>query len=161
MARKSLIDRWIEKLEGSGKVDSEKLAQFVDQLKENYRDEAILIKHMEAEAHHLPYNHLTRDALNLAEAKKQHLRQLERLIVELGGTIDTREFESYNAEPSGQFTEILQRENELGERLIDQTIWLEGTGLAEYADVLLKLKNDHSDHREKIERLIMKINAAL
>ena len=161
MAQVSLIDRWISRLRDEQTLAGDDREQLLAELKKDYRDELLLGKMLEVEAAHLPYAHLKEAALQLAGEKKQMAETLEKMIVELGGSVNSEEVDSIPVEATGEFTENLKLENELGERLAEHANLAEDCGLEPQALLLLRLKDKHYNHQERIEELIMKTNGTL
>ncbi|MCK6619180.1 MAG: hypothetical protein HUU32_22030 [Calditrichaceae bacterium] len=161
MAKQSLIDRWVEELSSDSKSQEESREKLIETLKEDLRDELILAAELEIEANHLIYEHLAKEARRLSREKQQLAKTIEKLIMDLGGTVDNQDRPTHVAEPDGHFRDILKLENELGERFVEQLIIAEDGGLHEAASVLIKFREVHYQHQEGIEGLIMKINTTL
>lgn len=157
----SLIDRWMEKLSTDTKSQTEGVKLLLEKLRENYRDELILAKKLAMEAERLPYLHLTDEAMKLVKEKHEFADFIAKLVTEAGGTVDRSEADGYAADSTGQFTQVLKMETDLGERFVEQLNIAEDCGASEIAKKLIWLKGNHDRHQEAIERLIMKINAAL
>lgn len=161
MTKQSLIDRWVTDLSSDSKSREAARQQLIEKLKENLRDELILAAELEIEANHLTYDHLAKEARRLSREKQQLARTIEKLIMDLGGTVDNKDAPGYVAEPDGHFRDILKLEAELGEHFVEQLNIAEDGGLHEAARVLIQLKEAHYRHQEGIEGLIMKINTTL
>jgi len=161
MAQESLIDRWVRKL-SSDDVSQERASKIlIKELNEDLRDELILAMELEAESEHLLYEHLAKATRDIAHAKREQAEIIEKLIIELGGEVDKKEIQSYVAKPDGQFKEILKLETGLSARLVEQLNIAEDGGLHDAAKILISLKNEHNEHLEAIENVIMKVNASL
>lgn len=161
MNRQSLIDRWVEELSSDAKLQEESRERLIKTLKEDLRDELILAAELEVEADHLIYEHLAKEARRLSREKQQLAKTIEKLIMDLGGTVDHKDRPAHVAEPDGHFRDILKLESELGERFAEQLNIAEDGGLHHAASVLIKLREAHYRHQEGIEGLIMKINTTL
>ncbi len=161
MGGEMIIDRWIEKLGNDNPISAEEKEKLVAELQTDYRDEIRLKRMLTAEAEHLPYPHLTEAALKLAEDKQKVADTIRDLIMGLDGSVELEPGDNLSVEATGDFTEILKLENEIGERLVEHANLAEDNGLTEMAQTLLKLKDEHYTHQERIEALIMKTNGTL
>lgn len=161
MVQESLIDRWVKKLSSDEQSRKEASERLVILLNEDLKDELKLAMELEAEAGHLLYDHLTKETKRIAQEKRKQAKTIEKLIIDLGGTVDKKEMDSYVAEPDGQFKEIIQLESELSRRLVEQLNLAEEGGLHEAVNILIHLKEEHNEHLEAIENVIMKVNTSL
>lgn len=161
MEKTGLIDRWIERMSDDAKSRKENTRKLLENLQEIYVEEVKLTRKLEAEANHLPYEHLTKEALKIVKEKGKAAEQMVTMVAQLGGEIDREEANDYTAFANGQFTEVLKMETALGERLVEELNAAEDTGFDDIAATFIELKDLHDKHQEEIERLIMKINAAL
>jgi hypothetical protein len=161
MEQQGLIDRWVEKLSSGSQSSKEAVKELIEQLNEDLRHELILAMELEAEADHVIYKHLANETRVIVEEKKEIAKTIEKLITDLGGDVDKKEVENYVAEPDGQFREILKMEADLGGRFVEQVNLAEDADLHESAEILINLKEKSNSHLERIENIVMKINASL
>ena len=155
------VNRWIEKLENSQRKDVHLRRDFLNKLQRNFNDEKILAMELEAEAEHLPYDHLREEVLQLAKREHEHAEQLVKLMEDLDGQVDRSVESQYQAKADGEFSELLRVENELGERLREESNWAEDYGLFHHAKVLREIDEEHHEHMEKIEKIIMRVNSTV
>lgn len=155
------IDRFIKKLETNTSGNENRKHELIDKLQQDLRDELILSKELEAESKRLPYPHLVTEAQQLSSAKARHAGAIARLIETLGGQINREEIDKYSPAPDGKFNEIFLVETQLGVRLAEHANWAEDNGFRHEARVLRDIKDENSDHIEKIERLIMRYNGSM
>lgn len=159
MNKVSVIDRLIKGLETDVKNKEQRRKELLKRLKEIYREIMLHSKLLAAEAESLPYEHLREEALIIAGEKTETAKMIEKLLLDAGESVNKEQFGNYHPDPTGDFTEILKLENLIKEKVLDQSLWAEDYGFYSEAKMLRNLKDKHYNHQERLERIIMKINA--
>jgi len=157
----SFIDKAIKTLRQDVDDKDGRRRKLLKMLQKDYQDEMTLAMELEAEAKHLPYEHLQEATKALAEKERSHAQKIEELIQGLGGVIDKKFIDEYQPMPDGQFSEMLRIENELEIRLAEHSNYAEDYGFRHESKVLRDIKNEHHDNVETIERIIMKFNGTI
>lgn len=155
------LDRITVSLAKANELKDDQKAELLKMLEHDYREEIILSRELEAEAKHLPYAHLQKEAFQLAEEERRHAEEIAKLIRNLNGNPDLSMLENYQPLPDGQFTEILKIESELELRYAEHSNYAEDYGFRHEARVLREIKEEHYRNIEQIERIIMRLNATL
>ncbi|MFQ5584832.1 MAG: hypothetical protein ACE5GL_10390 [Calditrichia bacterium] len=159
MNKVSVVDRLIKGLDTDVKNKEQRRKDLLNRLKEIYREIMLHSKLLTAEAESLPYDHLRKEALKIANEKTETAKMIEKLLLDSGGSVNKEQFGNYDPDPTGDFTEILKLENSIKEKVLDQSLWAEDYGFFSEAKLLRDLKDKHYNHQERLERIIMKLNA--
>lgn len=158
MSDKSWIDRLIEKLNNDPSENEGGREKLIDLLKEDLVKLIRLTKQLEAEKNHLAYEHLQAEVDRLVEQKKKSIKSLQEIIRKLSGdgAIPESEEEIY---PKGHFKDVVNSEVELYTALSDHANVADDEGFGWVAEELRKVRDENYESIEKIEGIIMRINA--
>jgi hypothetical protein len=159
MSKGNVIDRWIDKLSAEHTGYEQNKDKLLKMLRDDLIDITKLAKMLDAEAKNMIYGQLIQETENLAEKKRKQAAKIMELLRGLGETKSDTKIEKFDPDPLGEFSEVFKMENNIGDQLLNQSIWAEDSGFKHEAKVLRDLKMEHAEHREVIENLIMKINS--
>ncbi len=158
MNNESWIDRLIEKLNRQPSEKAGGKEKLVELLKEDLRQLLKLTRQLEVEKEHLPYDHLQAEVDQLVEQKKRSMRSLQEIIQKLGGDGAVVELEE-EIYPRGHFKDVVSSEVELYTVLSDHANIADDEGFGWVAEELRKIRDENYESIEKIEGIIMRINA--
>ncbi len=158
MNDKTWIDKLLEKLNSNPSESERGKAKLIDLLKEDVVRLQKLTRQLEVEQKHLPYEHLRMEVQEMAEQKRRSIQSLQEIIQKLGGdgTVPELKEEIF---PRGHFKDVVSNEVELYTTLSDHANIAEDEGFSWIGEALRRIRDENYESIEKIERIIMRINA--
>jgi FtsZ-binding cell division protein ZapB len=160
MAKIAWIDSVIEKLESGPHREASRRAEVIGFLQQDRAKLLEIARRLEVEAQHVAYPHLRDEIHQLVEKKRGFAEKLRALVEELGGRVEA-DPEPETVFPRGNFRDVFNAESELYDQLTDHSNLAEDYRLFHVAKQLRDVKTENNDLVEKLEQIIMRINAEI
>ncbi len=138
--------------------------QLLEALKRDYFEEKMLAQALEQESDRIPYAHLRKKLIDIAEAEKRHARLLEEKIVELGDSISEHARDLQKQRDEKQFESTLDLLKILEEEKAEYIEYLDAMALAREAKrndiqaLLDQIREEEAVHRKQLMDILAKLN---
>lgn len=144
------------------KVRAEK--QLLEVLLRDYEEEKVIAEAIARESERIPYSHLRKKLLDIAEAEKAHAEQLRQTIESLGGRVPESARSLKARRDGGEATSTLDLLKILEEEKQEYVEYLDARGLAREAErpdvleLLETIREEEARHRRELLDILTKLN---
>ncbi len=136
----------------------------LEALSRDYQEELQLAAALEKESEHIPYSHLRKKLLEIADREKEHATRLQEKIRELGGQIPAHAAELQAKRDGQQWTTTLDLLKILEEEKQEYAEYLERRKLAKAAEredilqLLDQIREEEAAHRRELMDILVRLN---
>jgi rubrerythrin len=136
----------------------------LEALQRDYFEERQMGDALQKESGHIPYSHLRRKLLDIAEREREHAELLAAKIRALGGEPSERAGNLRKAQESKAFTstldllQILQQEKEDYIEYLEAAHLAKEAGHKDWAPLLTQIADEEQTHRKQIMDILTRLN---
>ena len=145
-------------------LDNKIEKQLLEALQRDYFEEKSISELLEKESARIPYNHLRKKLLDIAQSEKQHAELLAEKIQKLGGTLPDHAVELRNQRQKQQFTstidllKLLEEEKDAYIEYINTAYLAEDAGRKDLKELLMKIGEEERRHRKELMDILIRLN---
>lgn len=138
--------------------------QLLEALQRDYREEQAIAELLEKESKRIPYVHLRKKLMEIAESEKRHASQLREKIEALGGEVPehaqtVREKRAqYDFSTTLDFLRLLEEEKNEYVEYLETAHLAEDLGHKALRDLLMTIGEEERKHRQELIDIITRLN---